>query len=358
VSSLAVTNLVKAFGAHQVLTGLSLRVEPGTTTALLGPSGSGKTTLLRIVCGFERASSGTVEIDGEVVDDATHHVAPERRRIGYVPQEGNLFPHLSVAGNVGFGLPRGAASRRRVAELLELVGLSDRGRSYPHQLSGGQQQRVALARALAVDPRLVLLDEPFASLDASLRSTVRSEVMRILRDAHATVLLVTHDQDEALSLADEVAVIRDGVVAQVASPQTLYASPVDAGLAGFVGDVNLLAGVVRGGEVETAIGRLALALPPPGGAVSGGGLPGGSEVSVLVRPEQLALTAAHRDDAGACEVIGHEFYGHDAVVRLRPVQDSGVALIARVRGQSSWAPGSVVTVAVEGAAVAWSRTSD
>jgi iron(III) transport system ATP-binding protein len=346
VTSLVVTDLVKGFGAKPVLTGVNLRVEPGALTAILGPSGSGKTTLLRVICGFERAQAGSVAIDDEIVDDATHFVAPEHRRIGYVPQEGNLFPHLSVARNIRFGLSRGAAAKRRVRELLEMIGLADRARSYPHQLSGGQQQRVALARALAVDPRLVLLDEPFASLDASLRASVRTDVLRILRDAGATALLVTHDQDEALSMSDSVAVIRNGVIAQFDSPNALYSHPVDADLAHFVGDVNLLAGSFDGDAVTTALGRLLLHDSPTANP--------GDAATVMVRPEQLLLSPGRADDPGACEVIDHEFYGHDAIVRLKPLHTAAPAmLVVRVRGGIDWPRGSVAAVAVDGPVVAW-----
>jgi iron(III) transport system ATP-binding protein len=346
VTSLVVTDLVKGFGAKPVLTGVNLRVEAGTTTAILGPSGSGKTTLLRVICGFERAQAGSVGLDDEVVDDSTHFVAPERRRIGYVPQEGNLFPHLSVAGNIRFGLARGAESRRRVGELLEMIGLADRARSYPHQLSGGQQQRVALARALAVQPRLVLLDEPFASLDASLRASVRADVAHILRDAGATALLVTHDQDEALSMSDSIAVIRDGVIAQFDSPHALYSRPVDADLAQFVGDVNLLTGRFEGHSVTTALGRLAVHDPPASST--------GSLATVMVRPEQLLLSPSNANDPGACEVVDHEFYGHDAIVLLRPLHAMAPAiLVVRVRGGVDWPRGSVASVAVDGPVVAW-----
>jgi iron(III) transport system ATP-binding protein len=347
VTSLVVSGLVKGFGAKPVLTGVDLRVEPGTITAILGPSGSGKTTLLRVICGFERAQAGSIELDGETVDDATHFVAPERRKIGYVPQEGNLFPHLSVAGNIRFGLPRGPESRERVATLLAMIGLADRARSYPHQLSGGQQQRVALARALAVRPRLVLLDEPFASLDASLRSSVRADVVHILRDAGATALLVTHDQDEALSMSDSVAVIRDGVIAQFDSPHAVYSRPVDADLAHFVGDVNLLAGNFDGDAVTTALGRLSLHDSPTN-------LASGTTATVMVRPEQLLLSPGGGDDPGACEVIDQEFYGHDAIVRLKPLHAPGPqVLVVRVRGGIEWARGTVAKVAVDGSVVAW-----
>jgi iron(III) transport system ATP-binding protein len=347
VTSLVVSGLVKGFGAKPVLTGVDLQVERGSITAILGPSGSGKTTLLRVICGFERAESGSVEIDDEIVDDADHFIAPERRRIGYVPQEGNLFPHLSVAANIRFGLSRGPQSRQRVATLLDMIGLADRARSYPHQLSGGQQQRVALARALAVEPRLVLLDEPFASLDPSLRASVRADVAHILRDAGATALLVTHDQDEALSMSDSVAVIRDGVIAQFDSPHAVYARPVDADLAHFVGEVNLLAGRFDGTTVTTALGRLTLADAPAEAAT-------GTSATVMVRPEQLLLAPGGSEDPHACEVVDHEFYGHDAIVRLKPLHATGPELlVVRVRGGVDWQRGAVAAVTVEGPVVAW-----
>lgn len=346
MTSLVVSGLVKGFGSKPVLTGVDLRVDAGTITAILGPSGSGKTTLLRVICGFERAQAGSVELDDEMVDDGTHFVAPERRRIGYVPQEGNLFPHLTVAGNIRFGLSRSAESRQRVADLLEMIGLADRARSYPHQLSGGQQQRVALARALAVRPRLVLLDEPFASLDASLRASVRGDVLQILRDARATALLVTHDQDEALSMSDSVAVIRDGVIAQFDSPRALYSRPVDADLAHFVGDVNLIAGSFDGDAVSTALGRLSLHDSPAPAAR-------GAAATVMVRPEQLLLSPGRPDETGACEVVDHEFYGHDAIVRLKSLHADAPVLVVRVRGGVDWPRGSVATVAVDGPVVAW-----
>jgi iron(III) transport system ATP-binding protein len=346
VTSLEVSGLVKGFGSKPVLTGVDLRVETGTLTAILGPSGSGKTTLLRVICGFERAQAGSVALDGEIVDDATHFVAPERRRIGYVPQEGNLFPHLTVAGNIRFGLSRNAESKQRVMELLEMIGLADRARSYPHQLSGGQQQRVALARALAVRPRLVLLDEPFASLDASLRASVRGEVLHLLREAGATALLVTHDQDEALSMSDSVAVIRDGVIAQFDSPQQIYSRPLDADLAHFVGDVNLIAGSFDGHTVTTRLGQLTLHDSIVASAT-------GTAATVMVRPEQLTISPGQPGQPGSCEIVDHEFYGHDAIVRVKPLQGDAPVLVVRVRGGIEWVRGSVVTLSVDGPVVAW-----
>ncbi len=222
---LSVAGLHKAFGAHPVLTGLDLDVPAGSLTAILGPSGSGKTTLLRLLAGFERADAGSIMIGDRTVDGPGVHVPPERRQIGYVPQEGGLFPHLSVAANVGFGLPARQRRGPRTEELLAAVGLAGMGNRYPHQLSGGQQQRVALARALAIRPEIVLLDEPFASLDAHLRASVRADVQQICQTAGTTAILVTHDQDEALSMADRIAVLRDGRIVQYAAPQDLYSRP-------------------------------------------------------------------------------------------------------------------------------------
>ncbi len=259
----------------------------GSLTAILGPSGSGKTTLLRVVAGFERADRGTVTLGGVVVDDGRHLVPPDRRRIGYVPQEGALFPHLTVARNVTFGMDRGARRSGAADELLAMVGMAGLGRRYPHQLSGGQQQRVALARALAVRPRLVLLDEPFSSLDASLRASVRADVRDVLRRAGTTAVLVTHDQDEALSWADHVAIIRDGRIGQFDTPHDVYGRPVDPDLARFLGDANLLAGVADGRSVRTVMGVLPIADGAPAPA------PGAAMV-VLVRPEQVELIAEPR----------------------------------------------------------------
>ncbi len=229
MTQLTVTGLDKAFGRHRVLSGLDLDVAEGSLTAILGPSGSGKTTLLRILAGFERADAGTVRIGAVLADGPGAFLAPERRRIGYVPQEGSLFPHLTVAANVGFGLSRRERRRRgrpgRTAELLDAVGLGGLAQRYPYQLSGGQQQRVALARALAIQPEIVLLDEPFASLDAHLRASVRADVQRLLKEAGTTTVLVTHDQDEALSTADRVAVLRDGPDRAVRRPAGAVPAP-------------------------------------------------------------------------------------------------------------------------------------
>jgi iron(III) transport system ATP-binding protein len=343
-----VSGLHKSFGRHPVLTGVDLDVASGSFTALLGPSGSGKTTLLRVIAGFERADAGSVEVGGRIVDDGRAFVSPARRRIGFVSQEGTLFPHLTVGRNIGFGLPRGADRKARVAELLELVGMAGLGRRYPHQLSGGQQQRVALARALAVDPEVVLLDEPFSSLDATLRASVRAEVRTILRTAGTTALLVTHDQDEALSLADSVAVIRDGRIGQCASPLELYAWPADPELARFLGEVNLLPGRLEGSVVATELGRLAVRETGSAASTAGG------EVVVLVRPEQVELHEDSSGDDPAARVVDYQYFGHDALVRVVAGGSGTRPLLARVTGDRSWPPGSTVRVRARGPVLVWS----
>jgi iron(III) transport system ATP-binding protein len=358
---LAVAGLHKAFGPHPVLAGLDLEVPAGSVTAILGPSGSGKTTLLRLLAGFERADAGTITIGDRVVDGPdAGYVPPERRQLGYVPQEGALFPHLSVAANVGFGLPARQRRGPRTAELLATVGLAGLGARYPHQLSGGQQQRVALARALAIRPEVVLLDEPFASLDAHLRASVRADVQRICRTAGTTVILVTHDQDEALSMADRVAVLRDGQIVQYAPPQDLYSRPADPALARFIGDANLLDGTLAGttpGAVDTILGRLALAPTAHAAAADA------ARVTVLIRPEQLELApldgpeaVAGRPDGLAGRVVACEYYGHDAVVRVRPEgEDAAPEVIVRTAGGPQVAAGARVVVRARGPVISWDR---
>jgi len=342
-AGLSVAGISKSFGPVGVLHDVHLEVAPGSLTAVLGRSGCGKTTLLRIVAGFVAPDAGTVALDGRPVVD----LPPERRRVGYVSQEGSLFPHLTVAGNVGFGLPRRQRrARHRVDELLELVGLdagfADR---YPHQLSGGQQQRVALARALAPGPRLVLLDEPFAALDAELRESTRRAVAAALDHAGTTAVLVTHDQGEALSMAGQVAVLSEGRVVQAAPPEELYRRPADADVAAFVGDAVLLPATVRAGRAESVLGALPVA-----------GHPDAGPTTVLVRPEQIVLEPVV--DGGApgevvARVVDATFYGHDATVRLHVRPGSGEhpppgPLVARTPGHAAPAVGTDVRLTVQG----------
>ena len=355
MKSLSITGVTKAFGGPSVLSGVDLEVPEGSFTAILGASGSGKTTLLRIIAGFERPDAGQVRLGAEVVDDATHVFVPcERRRIGYVPQEGALFPHLSVGRNVAFGLARGERRSGRVGELLELVGLAGLARRYPHQLSGGQQQRVALARALASGPEVVLLDEPFSSLDASLRASVRADVHGALRLAGATSILVTHDQDEALSMADQVAILRGGVIAQINTPAALYQSPRDAELAQFLGAANLVEGTVTGGRVTTALGLLDIA---PGSRNGKGAGTAGQRVSVMVRPEQLQLLVGDVNGSGISSIVrSYEYFGHDAVLRVQPDNGGLPELVVRISGGTAVAPGTRVGLTVQGDVVVWPRS--
>jgi iron(III) transport system ATP-binding protein len=349
MTQLTVAGLHKAFGSHRVLTGLDLAVPAGCLTAVLGPSGSGKTTLLRVMAGFERADGGTITIGTAVADGPGVHLPPERRRIGYVPQEGSLFPHLTVEANIGFGLARRYRRGPRTTELLDAVGLAGLARRYPHQLSGGQQQRVALARALAIRPEIVLLDEPFASLDAHLRASVRADVQQLLREAGTTAVLVTHDQDEALSTADLVAVLRDGTIAQCAAPQDLYARPVDADMARFIGDANLVEGVRRGAMVDTLLGTLTVE-QDAGQAQAAG------PVTVLIRPEQVELAGSDEGPGRRLpgRVVGYGYHGHDAVVKVQPEQDPGApVVIVRTLGAGHLPPGSLVTLSVRGPVRAW-----
>jgi iron(III) transport system ATP-binding protein len=358
MTQLAVSGLYKAFGDHPVLAGVDLEVPAGSLTAILGPSGSGKTTLLRVLAGFERADAGVVTIGTSVVDGAGVHLAPELRHIGYVPQEGSLFPHLTVAANISFGLPRRERAGPASDELLDAVGLAGLGRRYPHQLSGGQQQRVALARALAIRPNIVLLDEPFASLDAHLRASVRADVQQLLKAAGTTAVLVTHDQDEALSTADRVAVLRDGRIAQCAAPLDLYARPVDADLARFIGDANLVDGVLGPDTVDTILGRLTVEQASPAGAAPG-------PVTVLIRPEQVEVQQASPGRPGtggppclAGRVVAYGYHGHDAVIRVQPDRRPGAPdILVRTVGGQQLASGSPVLLRARGPVRVWPRAA-
>ena len=340
MSEVTIRGLSVAFGTGpervEVLRGLDLDVAHGHLTAVVGASGCGKTTLLRAIAGFVAPDAGTVAIDGQPVAGGGVHVPPERRGVTLVPQEGALFPHLDVAGNVAFGLPR-KAPRTRVRDILELVGLGGMESRRPHELSGGQQQRVALARALAPEPRLVLLDEPFSALDAGLRESVRAEVRRVLRLAGTTALLVTHDQDEALSVADSIAVLAGGTVAMHATPEQVYASPTDLGVARFIGQVVELAAVARGREAETALGRVLLSADTaPNGSTGVAGAPATpGHGTVTLRPEQIRICGSGQEG-----VVGHveerTYYGHDATVAVRLVGEHGIPgprVIVRTTGE-------------------------
>jgi len=327
--SVELRGVTRRFGDITAVANVSLTVATGAVVALLGPSGCGKTTTLRIIAGFETPDAGTVTVGGRVVTGPGVWVPPERRRVGMVFQQLALFPHMNVAGNVGYGL-RGmsrAARADRVGAMLELVDLKGYERRRPDQLSGGEAQRVAVARALAPAPDVVLLDEPFSSLDVSLRVEVREQVVCILRDAGATAVLVTHDQDEALSLGDEVVVMLGGAVAQVGAPEAVYRRPSSSAVAEFLGDANLLAGDVAGGRLESVLGPLAVE------AADG-------RATALVRPEDLDLVA---DVDGAAEVLDVQYFGHDQLVTLSV---GGTTVRARLHAQRRFSLGTRVRIVV------------
>jgi iron(III) transport system ATP-binding protein len=328
---LQVRNLSLNYGNQAVLTDLNFEANQGELTAVLGASGAGKSTLLRLIAGFETPTSGEIYIDSRLVSSPKEVVAPEKRGVGIVPQDSALFSHLTVSQNIGFGLPKG--SDARVMELLELVGLSDYGNRKPASLSGGQAQRVALARALAPRPKLILLDEPFSALDAELRARLRDDVRAVLKAENASAILVTHDQEEALSLADKVAVMREGRIIQSGSPTEIYNAPADIGIATFLGDSILVDGRVEGDKVVTALGKLSAL-----NSISEGQLG-----VVAIRSENFYLQP---NPTGDSEVIGRVFFGHDAVVE---VQTPKLKIRARSNGPFAPEVGMRVTVWVRGA---------
>ena len=324
-------DVAKAFGSRRAVDGASVRVREGELVALLGPSGSGKTTLLRTIAGFEVPDRGSIDVGGRRVAGDGVWLEPEHRRIGMVFQDGALFPHLTVEGNVAFGATR----RERARGCLDLVGLADRGGNYPHELSGGERQRVALARALAAEPEVVLLDEPFAALDAGLRESLRQEVASILREAGTSALLVTHDQAEALSLSGTVAVMRDGQIEQVGTPEEIYERPRTRWLAEFLGEADVLPGTAAAGVAECELGRFGVPEHLSG------------RVELVVRPESVAIGHG-RGQGGDAEavVVGRSFYGHDQLVQL--ALPSGLKLRSRRLGFPSWHPGDRVRVWIDG----------
>jgi iron(III) transport system ATP-binding protein len=294
--------VTKRFGDVTAVRDSDLCVERGEFVALLGPSGCGKTTLLRLIAGFELPDAGEIAIEDRPVAGPGTFVPPERRHVGIVFQDYALFPHLTVAENVGFGVNRSHRAGRML-ELLRLVGLSGYERRYPHELSGGEQQRVALARALAPRPSVVLLDEPWSNIDPLLRAAMRDELAEILRAIEVTVLFVTHDREEAFSIADRIALMRAGRVVQSGAPEEVYFAPADRWVAGFVGEGNFVRGELDGSLVETSIGRFPVAKAN-----------GARDVEVLIRPELLELRP---DPSGTGEVVAREFRGHDVLYRVR-----------------------------------------
>lgn len=342
---LAIKNISKRYGPVHALEGIDLTVAAGSRTAIVGPSGSGKTTLLRIIAGFEVPDEGQVTLEGQTLAEGPAIVPAHRRGIGIVSQDGALFPHLSVAENIGFGMERGQSDRaEQINALLDIVEL-DRGMlaRRPHQLSGGQQQRVALARALGRKPRLMLLDEPFSALDTGLRENMRKAVARVLQKAGITTVLVTHDQGEALSFADQVAVLRQGRLVQAGTPQSLYLSPCDRETATFLGDAILLPAELSDGFADCALGRI---------ETGANGRSGRGEI--MLRPEQVRFSAvADAEPASLCagNVLDVEFGGAVCTVTLALAEASGLAPLT-VKSSSVELPdvGATVHVSVIGKA--------
>ncbi len=340
MSLLELQQLSHAYGDHTVVDGLSLDLAPGTIGCLLGPSGCGKTTVLRCIAGFERPDAGVIRVGGEVVSAPSGHVAPERRRIGMVFQNYSLFPHLSVAANIAFGLRAlpSAARAARVEALLDLVGLPSQANKYPHELSGGQQQRVALARALGPRPRLLLLDEPFSSLDVDLRERLAAEVGAILRAEGTTAVLVTHDQHEAFAMADQVGVMHQGRIQQWDTPYNLYHRPANRFVADFVGQGAFVPGrVLPGGAVGIELGELRNTAPS-------GATPwrSGDAVTVLLRPDDIV-----HDDAShvTAEVVAKAFRGAEFLYTLRLA--SGQEVLSLVPSHHDHAPGEHIGIRLD-----------
>lgn len=340
MSWVTVDGLRVSYGTQSVLDGVDLHIPHGGIVAVLGPSGCGKTTLLRAIAGLLPVTAGSIRIGGRELSTPTTRVAPEKRGVGWVPQDASLFPHLSVGDNIGFGLPKGRTRTQRIAELAELVGLADHIGRAPSQLSGGQAQRVSLARALAPRPDVVLLDEPFAALDPMLRTALRAEVAVLLRSQGSTALLVTHDQEEALSLADHIAVMMGGRILQWGTPVDVYEQPATPWVARFVGDTVEFAGQWRDGAVECALG--ALEAVPVDEQIGDG-----DDVRIVLRPEWIALGSA----GAKATVVSIAYAGHDALVTLELVD--GQRVRSRLAAPELPSPGDHVRVDVRRRALAF-----
>ncbi|MFV0309456.1 MAG: ABC transporter ATP-binding protein [Desertimonas sp.] len=331
-----VDGVAKRFDTVEVLRDVTIRIGHGEIVTLLGPSGCGKTTLLRTIAGLERVDRGRVSIDGVVVGGDGVHVAPEHRHVGMVFQDWALFPHLSVADNVAYGLPRAERRGGRVDDALALVGLAGLGERSPSALSGGQQQRVALARAIAPRPRALLFDEPFSNLDTALRVQVRTEVHLLLAELGITAVFVTHDQEEAFVLGDRLAVMHEGRIEQVGTPAAVYQEPATRWVAGFVGDADLIPVQAEGSVATSALGPIGLRRPCHGAT------------DALLRPEQVTTIGETASDSsgapGTVELV--EYYGHDHVSLV--VLDDGLRVRSRQPGPPLVARGDRVRVSAAG----------
>lgn len=330
-TALQVDSVTKYFGAVEAIHEFSLQADEGEFITLLGPSGCGKTTLLRLLAGFEQPDTGSIRIGDMIVANQEKFLRAEKRHVGMVFQDYALFPHLNVRDNIAFGLHGSKKDKvKRAEEMLFLVGLTDFGERMPYELSGGQQQRVALARALAPQPDILLLDEPFSNLDAALRTQVRAEVRSILRKAGTTTVFVTHDQEEALSLSDKVAVIFDGELHQVGTPFELYTRPATRQVASFIGEANFLKADAQGSVAETLLGQVRLLSAREG------------EIEVLIRPDMLHLLPT--DEGTPAKVLWREYYGHNQRIGLQ--LGDGTELIARADSQIMYKVGQSIRVSV------------
>ncbi|MEB0045206.1 MULTISPECIES: ABC transporter ATP-binding protein [unclassified Pseudomonas] len=344
MNALELNSIYKSFGTQRALENINLSVPTGSRTVIVGPSGSGKTTLLRMIAGFEFPDSGSLSLNGEMLLDSTHQVPAHQRMIGYVPQDGALFPHMTVAANIGFGLAdKGPARQERIAELMDSVALdASMAKRWPHELSGGQQQRVALARALAQQPRLMLLDEPFSALDTGLRAAMRKMVARLLADAGVTTILVTHDQSEALSFADQLAVMRQGRLVQSGQPMDLYRYPDDEQTALFLGDAVVMPARIEAGWAYCDLGRI---------AVSNQGT--STTAQIMLRPEQLQIDSPPEDSRGCPGIVTERDFGGNTctlTVELQPGDQPGRSLLVRSSGMHAPPAGSRVHVTTIGQA--------
>ena len=330
---LALEGIGHDFGAAPVLHGIDLALRAGEITCLLGPSGCGKSTLLRIAAGVERQSRGRVAIEGETVSDAARHLPPEARSVGLIFQDFALFPHLDAARNVAFGLRgSGPGKAERARALLDRVGLGRHAAKYPHQLSGGEQQRVALARALAPKPRILLMDEPFSGSDNRLRDGIRDETLAILKEEGTAVMLVTHEPEEAMRMADTIALMRAGRIVQRGAPYEIYHAPVDREAARFFSDINTAPGVVRDRRAETALGPF-----------DAPHLPEGTPVEVVIRPEYLGLDPDRPEAPGPRgRVERARFMGARSLVELE--MEHGARLTATLPGVFLPSPGTALVV--------------
>ncbi|WP_330983857.1 MULTISPECIES: ABC transporter ATP-binding protein [Enterobacterales] len=330
------SGISKTFGQTTVLDDINLKVKAASRTAIVGPSGSGKTTLLRILAGFEIPDGGHITLGDKVLFDPNTFIPAHERGIGFVPQEGALFPHMKVGDNIAYGLKGSKEENRlRVAELMELVSLDTRLASHwPHEISGGQQQRVALARALAQKPALMLLDEPFSALDTGLRAATRKATADLLEQAGVASILVTHDQQEALSFASQIAVIRHGRFTQVGSPVDVYSQPVDEETALFLGDALIFPAQVNGGVARCCLGDISVSNPQHTG-----------ERRIMLRPEQLMITAAHQQPTAIISEV--DFTGHLSTLTLTS-PGWPMALQVKTLSQQHWQKGAPVNVAVSG----------